>query len=62
MDRTDSDVIADAGGTEGHGAGLSQRIDRAASDFARLLQACGAHQRRDTFAEQLGSMERLLGR
>jgi FMN reductase len=43
------------------GAALGPRIKRAAADFARLLQGCGAHQRRDVFAEELSSMEQLLG-
>jgi FMN reductase len=49
----------DFGGKEG--GALSQRIERAAADFARLIQGCGPHQRRDMFAEELSSMERLLG-
>jgi FMN reductase len=45
----------------GHqGPGLSERIGKAAADFARLMQGCGAHQRRDVFAEELSTMERLL--
>jgi FMN reductase len=44
-----------------HGAaGLSERIGKAADDFARLLQACGPRARRDVFAEELTEMERLL--
>ncbi|MDF8266062.1 FMN reductase [Luteipulveratus flavus] len=42
-------------------AALGQRVDKAAAGFARLLGACGEHQRRDTFSEQLSSMEKLLG-
>jgi FMN reductase len=42
------------------GLGLSERVAKAAGDFARLMQACGAHQRRDVFAEELSTMERLL--
>jgi FMN reductase len=42
------------------GLGLSERVAKAAADFARLMQACGAHQRRDVFAEELSTMERLL--
>jgi FMN reductase len=42
------------------GLGLGERIAKAAADFARLIQACGAHQRRDVFAEELSAMERLL--
>jgi FMN reductase len=40
--------------------GLSERINKAADDFARLLQACGPRARRDVFAEELTEMERLL--
>lgn len=44
-----------------HGSvGLSERIGKAADDFARLLQACGPRTRRDVFAEELTEMERLL--
>jgi FMN reductase len=43
------------------GAALSQRIAKAAADFTRLVQACGPHQRRNVFAEELSSMQRLLG-
>jgi FMN reductase len=42
------------------GSSLGQRITKAAADFARLLQGCGGHQRRDVYAEELASMERLL--
>lgn len=40
---------------------LSERISTAANDFARLLQACGTRRRRDTFTEDLTTMQRLLG-
>src|SRR3954462_9586952 len=44
-----------------HGSvGLSERIGKAADDFARLLHACGPRARRDVFAEELTEMERLL--
>jgi FMN reductase len=43
------------------GSALGSRVQGAAADFARLMQACGRHQRRDVFAEGLRSMERLLG-
>ncbi|MDT5218819.1 MAG: reductase [Mycobacterium sp.] len=44
-----------------HGsAGLTERIGKAADDFARLLQACGPRARRDVFGEELTEMERLL--
>jgi FMN reductase len=46
----------------GQGAALGQRIAKAAADYARLMHSCGAHQRRDIFAEELSSMEQLLGR
>jgi FMN reductase len=49
----------DFGGREGS-AGLSERIRKAAEDFARLLQACGPRARRDVFAEELTEMEHLL--
>lgn len=45
----------------GQGAALGQRIAKAAADFARLMHSCGVHQRRDIFAEELSSMEQLLG-
>jgi FMN reductase len=50
----------DFGAQEGSSS-LGQRIRKAAADFARLMQGCGGHQRRDMFAEELASMERLLG-
>ena len=50
----------DFGAQEGFSS-LGQRIRKAAADFARLMQGCGGHQRRDMFAEELASMERLLG-
>jgi FMN reductase len=44
-----------------HGsAGLAERIEKAAADFARLVQACGPRTRRDVFAEELTDMQRLL--
>src|ERR1700722_19643835 len=46
-----------------HGSvGLTERISKAAADFARLLQACGPRARRDVFTEELTDMERLLAR
>jgi FMN reductase len=42
------------------GSSLRQRIDRAASDFTRLLRSCGTRERRDVFNEEVASMERLL--
>ncbi|OEJ55330.1 NADPH-dependent FMN reductase [Streptomyces agglomeratus] len=44
----------------GEGSGLSGRIGAAAADFARLVQGCGAHQRHDSFQDELTSMEQLL--
>jgi FMN reductase len=44
-----------------HGsAGLAERIEKAAEDFARLLLACGPRARRDVYAEELTEMETLL--
>lgn len=40
---------------------LSERIRKAAADFSRLLQSCGPRERRDLFADDLTTMERLLG-
>jgi FMN reductase len=47
-------------GAQPGSVGLSERIGKAADDFARLLQACGPRTRRDVFAEELTEMERLL--
>jgi len=44
-----------------HGPVPSQRIAPAAADFSRLLRSCGSRQRRDVFAEELATMEQLLG-
>ncbi|HEX2361777.1 MAG TPA: CE1759 family FMN reductase [Jiangellaceae bacterium] len=44
----------------GQGVALGQRIAKASADFARLMHSCGAHQRRDVFAEEISSMEQLL--
>jgi len=44
----------------GQGSALGQRIAKASADFARLMHSCGAHQRRDMFAEEISSMEDLL--
>lgn len=44
-----------------HGsAGLTERISKAAADFARLLQACGPRTPRDVFTEEVTEMEQLL--
>ncbi len=42
------------------GSRLGQRIAKAAADFARLIQGCGARQRRDVFAEELSSIQQML--
>jgi FMN reductase len=47
-------------GAQQGAAGLSERITKAAEDFARLLQACGPRARRDVFDEGVTDMERLL--
>jgi FMN reductase len=47
-------------GAQDGSVGLSERIGKAADDFARLLQACGPRARRDVFAEELTEMEHLL--
>jgi FMN reductase len=39
---------------------LDDRVDRAGSDFARLLSSCGQRVRRSTFDEEAARMERLL--
>lgn len=41
-------------------SGLGERVGLAAADFARLIESCGARQRRDAFSEDLQSMRRLL--
>ena len=53
-------ATADFGGHR-EAADLTARIDKAASDYVRLLQACGVRTRRDVFTEELTEMERLLG-
>lgn len=40
---------------------LGERIRKAATGFSRLLQSCGPRQHRDVFADELTTMERLLG-
>lgn len=39
---------------------LDQRITRATGDFTRLLHSCGPRQRRDSWGEELATMESLL--
>jgi FMN reductase len=48
-------------GARDSSGGLSGRITKAASDYARLLTSCGTRERRDSFVEELDEMERLLG-
>lgn len=48
-------------GAAGGPARLSERISRAAVDFARLLRSCGARAPRELFADHVMEMERLLG-
>jgi FMN reductase len=52
-------ATSDFGAQQGS-VGLSERIRKAAGDFARLVQACGPRARRNVFAEELTEMERLL--
>ncbi|GLF95068.1 FMN reductase [Streptomyces yaizuensis] len=47
-------------GTRDSGAALGERIDRAAADYARLVQGCGPRIRRDSLTEEVAAMERLL--
>lgn len=47
-------------GAQQGSVGLSERIHKAADDFARLVQACGPRARRNIFAEELTEMEQLL--
>lgn len=51
----------DFGSPAQEGSALGRRITAAAADYARLVQGCGSHQRRDAFTEELASMEQLLG-
>lgn len=39
---------------------LTERVGRAAADFARLMTSCGSRQRRDAFDEEVDEMTRLL--
>ncbi|GHJ36906.1 CE1759 family FMN reductase [Streptomyces sp. TS71-3] len=52
---------AAATGPAGEASALGRRIESAASDYARLVHGCGSHERRDTFAADMESMQRLLG-
>jgi NADPH-dependent FMN reductase len=47
-------------GAQHDSVGLTERIRKAAADFARLLHACGPRTRRDVFAEELTEMQHLL--
>lgn len=50
-------------GTDGAaGGGLGARIDRAATQFVRLIDGCGARQRRDEQQEDFDAMTALLTR
>ncbi|MET4922438.1 NAD(P)H-dependent oxidoreductase [Streptomyces sp. PSRA5] len=50
-------------GSQSDGAAvLRDRVTAAAADYARLVQGCGPHRRRDTFGEGATAMEQLLGR
>lgn len=51
----------DFGAQQTSGDGLADRIDKAASDFVRMVRSCGTRTRRDAFTEQLTEMEQLLG-
>jgi FMN reductase len=51
----------DFGAAQRGSGALSERIDTAARDFARLLSSCGARTRREAFADELTEMQRLLG-
>jgi len=41
-------------------AGLGQRINTAAADFARLISSCGPRKRRDVFDAEVNELTRLL--
>ncbi|WP_329377874.1 CE1759 family FMN reductase [Streptomyces sp. NBC_01716] len=47
-------------GAQSNGAVLRDRIAAAAADYARLVQGCGPHRRRDSFSEDATAMEQLL--
>ncbi|MYY13448.1 NADPH-dependent FMN reductase [Streptomyces sp. SID4919] len=47
-------------GSHESGAALGERVDRAAADYARLVQGCGPRRRQDPLTEDLAAMERLL--
>jgi FMN reductase len=47
-------------GSAGGSASLSHRIDKAASDFTRLLVSCGLRPRRDAWEQELSAMEHML--
>jgi len=47
-------------GNHAGASGLGERINRAASDFARLISSCGPRERRDIFNEEVDEMTRLL--
>lgn len=41
-------------------SGLTERVGKAATDFVRLMQSCGARKRRDLFSEEVDEMTTLL--
>ncbi|GAA2230931.1 FMN reductase [Streptomyces amakusaensis] len=49
-------------GSHESGTALAGRINRAAADYARLVQGCGPRQRQDSLTEDIAAMERLLQR
>ena len=49
----------DFGGQTGS-SGLTERIEKAAADFVRLMQSCGSRTRRDAFDDEVDEMTRLL--
>ncbi|WP_255950776.1 CE1759 family FMN reductase [Streptomyces odontomachi] len=48
-------------GAAGAGTALGERIRTAAADYARLVDGCGSHKRRDAFADDVAAMQHLLG-
>lgn len=50
----------DAGSRDGGNSPITERIRKATADFARLVQACGPHQRRDPFDDDIATMQQLL--
>lgn len=52
-------ATADFGAQSGPAA-LAERINKAATDFARLMRSCGSRTPRDVFSEEVDEMTRLL--